>query len=50
MHTHTHTHTHAYVYFCVYSDSEYRRGLQFDYEDAITYDMATEDNQIMKTK
>ena len=41
---------HGYVYSCVYSDSEYRRGLQYDYEDVITYDMVMEDNQIMKTK
>ena len=47
---HTHRHTEEYVIFCVYSDSAYRRGLQFDYEDAITYDTSTEDNQTMKTK
>ena len=39
-----------FYFLCVYSDSEYRRGLQFDYEDVITYDMATEDNKIMKTE
>ena len=41
----------SYVLFlCVYSYSEYRMGLQFDYENVITYDMAMEDNEIMKNK